>query len=110
MIELIVNAGEGNATDPDEIDKLTAQPLTVSYSKFSSMMNVWTDYCQLQDCVTTGDMNLLRMLQAKVADAAAPSLKQALLGVLTVSKLYVSLNSSVGRPVGVRQVFVRRSA
>ena len=81
LVELIVSDGaatnSATATEPDEIDEPIAHPPIITSAEFHSMVTILTDYCQWQDCVTTDDLDILRMLKAKVADAATPSLKQA---------------------------------
>ena len=62
--ELVVSAGAATATDPDGIDLPIAQPSAMNASKFHSVMNVLTDYCQWQECVAVDDLNMLRMDQA----------------------------------------------
>ena len=77
LVELIVSAGEASATDTEEMDEPIAQPPTMNSNEFKSVTNVLTDYCQWQDCMTADHLNLLGMLQANVADAAAPNVKFA---------------------------------
>ena len=87
LVELNFSPGKANAVDPGEIDKPAVQPPTATCSDFNSMMNVLTDYCQWQDCMTADHLNLLGMLQANVADAAAPNVKLTPLDFLVVPKL-----------------------
>ena len=53
----------------------------MNFSVFQCTMNMLTDYCQWQDYVTADHLNMLRMLQAKVADPAPPKLKQGSSGL-----------------------------
>ena len=48
------------------------------------MLNILTDYCRWQDCVTADDLNVLRILQGKVVDDAAQNLDPRSLGFLVV--------------------------
>ena len=72
-IFLILSACAATATDPGGIDKLFAQPPTMNSSEFHCVMNVLTDYCQWQECVTADNLNEFHLAQAKVADAAVPN-------------------------------------
>ena len=56
LVELIV-ASEANACDLDKNGEPIAQPPTMNSSGLNSMMNVLTNHCQWQDCVTADDMN-----------------------------------------------------
>ena len=56
LVELIV-AGEANTSDLDKNGETSAQPPTMNYSGVNSMMNVLTNHCQWQDCVTADDLN-----------------------------------------------------
>ena len=58
LVELNFSPGKANAVDPGEIDKPAVQPPTATCSDFNSMMNVLTDYCQWQDCMTAEHLNL----------------------------------------------------
>ena len=74
--ELMVSAGAAKVTDPDEIDELITQTSTMDSRELHIIINVSTDNCQWHDFVNAGDLGMLRMLQAKMADAAAPNLTQ----------------------------------
>ena len=45
-------------------------------SEFHNAMNVLTDYCQWQECVTADGLNVLCMIQAEVTDATGLNLKR----------------------------------
>ena len=86
LVELVVSAGEASATGPDEIDEPIVQRPTMNSSDSISILNVLTEYCQWQDCVTADHLNLLRMLQGNVADTTAPNSELASLGFHVVPK------------------------
>ena len=67
MVELIVTAGA-------EIDEPIAQSPTVTSNEFHFMIDMFSNYSRWQYCVTADHLNMFRMLQAAVADTAAPKL------------------------------------
>ena len=77
FVEVIVIASAATANEPDEINDPIAKLSLASSMQFQSMQYVLIDYCEWQDCLTSDDLNMLCMLRAKVADVAAPKLKQA---------------------------------
>ena len=80
LLELIVSVDVETAIDLDEIDKLFAQPPTISSSEFHHMMNALPDYCQWQDCVIAANLNMTPM-QAQVFDSNIPKMEQDSLGL-----------------------------
>ena len=57
---MMVSVDAATAVDPDKIEELFIQPLTIKYDVFHNLKKFLTDCCQWQDRVTPDELTMFK--------------------------------------------------